>query len=85
MSELTIHYHAAVMTTTKSTSDKFSLPENGLKVSELTRAIVSRYPGVDRVLTTSRWIVDGESIDPLSSFILEGGEDVHVIPRLTGG
>lgn len=87
MGEITVNYHGVVMTATKRISETFTLPDNGIKASELTKLIVSRYPntGIDRVLEQSRWIVDGSSIDPLGSFVFEEGEDVDIIPRMVGG
>lgn len=75
------------MTTTKRSSDKFVVPENGSKVSDITNAIISRHPHTDigRVLGHSRWIVDGVSIAPDDSSVLKGGEDVSIVPRMVGG
>ena len=87
MGEITVYYHSSAMTATKRTSDRFLLPENGLKASSLARAIISRYShsDIERVLENSRWIVDGQSVDPFGSFVLKGGEEVNVTPRLVGG
>ena len=87
MSKITVFYYAAAMTAAKLTSETFVLPDDGLKLSDLAKLIVSRHPNteIDRVLEGTRWSVDGEMIHHLDTSILEGGEEVTVIPRLTGG
>jgi hypothetical protein len=54
-------------------------PDDGLKLSDLARLIVSRHPntGIDRVLEGTRWSVDGEMVyADLDAFVLRGGEEV---------
>ena len=87
MSKITVLYFAAAMTAAKLTSETFVLPNDGLKLSHLVKLIVSRHPntGIDRVLEGTRWSVDGEMIYHPDTFILKGGEEVTVIPELTGG
>ena len=78
---------AAAMTVTKLASDVFALPDDTLKLSGLAKPIVSRYPntGVDRVLEGSRRSVDAQLMDPVDSFVLKGGEEMAIIPRVSGG
>ena len=87
MSEITVLYFAAATTATSRTSETFAIPGDGLKLSDLAKLIVSRHPntGIDRVLEQSRWSVDAELIHHLDSFVLRGGEEVAVIPPVSGG
>ena len=87
MGEITVLYFAAATTATGRTSETFALPDDGLKLSNLAKLIVSRHPntGIDRVLEGSRWSVDAELVQVLDSFILRGGEEVAVIPPVSGG
>ena len=86
MSEITVFYASTDITGVDS--DKFALPDTGkLKLSDLVKLIASRYPntGIDRMLGGSRWIVAGQLIYDHDSFFLRGGEQVNMIPQLTGG
>ena len=87
MGEITVLYFAAVTTAVKRTSETFALPDDGLKLVDLTKLIVSRHPnsGIDRVLEGCRWSVDSNLVYQLDSFVLEGGEVVAVIPPVSGG
>jgi molybdopterin converting factor small subunit len=87
MGEIAVLYFAAATTVTGRTSETFALPDDGLKLSDLAKLIVSRHPntGIDRVLGGSRWSVDAELVQVLDSFILRGGEEVAVIPPVSGG
>jgi len=87
MGEITVLYFAGATTATKRTSETFTLPDDGLKLSDLAKLIVSRYPnsGIDRVLDGCRWSVDADLIYDLDSFLLKGGEVVAAIPHVSGG
>ena len=87
MGEVTVHYFATVMTVTKCSYEKFTLPDEWLKISDLTRLIVARYPDteIDRVLESSRWIVGGAMVSPSEPFDFKDGDNVHIVPRLVGG
>ena len=87
MGEITVLYFAAATTTTGRTSETFALPDGGLKLSDLAKLVVSRHPnsGIDRVLEGSRWSVDAELVHDLDSCVLRGGENVGVIPPVSGG
>jgi len=89
MGKITVLYFAAAITATRLTSETFALPDDGLKLSDLAKLIVSRHPstGIDRVLEGSRWSVDAQLVDrlDLDSFFLKGGEEVAVIPPVSGG
>lgn len=87
MAKITVLYYSAAMTATKLTTETFTLPDDGLKLSDLATLIASRHPntGIDRVLAGTRWSVDGKMMYGRDSFVLKGGEEVTVIPQLTGG
>lgn len=87
MGKITVLYFAAATTALGRTSETFLLPEDGLRLSDLAKLIASRYPntGIDRVLKQSRWSVDTELVDPSDSVVLRGGEEVAIIPPVSGG
>ena len=87
MAKITVLYFAAATTALGLTSETFVLPDGGLKLSDLANLITSRHPksGIDRVLGQSRWSVDAELVDLTDSVVLRGGEEVAVIPPVSGG
>lgn len=87
MGRITVLYFAAATTALDRTSETFEVPDDGLKLSDLAKLIVSRHPnsGIDRVLERSRWSVDAELADLAGSVVLRGGEEVAVIPPVSGG
>ena len=87
-STVTVLYFAAATTALNRTSEEFTIPDEGLKLSDLAKLITSRHPlsGIDNVLKRSRWSVDAELIDLLpDSVVLRGGEEVAIIPPVSGG
>ena len=87
MGEVTVLYFAAATTALGRTSETFAVPGDGLKLSDLAKLIVSRHlnSGIDRVLEQSRWSVDAELVDTPDSVVLRGGEEVAIIPPVSGG
>jgi molybdopterin converting factor small subunit len=88
MDKITVLYFSTAMAATKLTFETFTVSDDGLKLSDLARLVVSRHPntGIDRVLEGARWSVDGEMVyADLDAFVLRGGEEVAVIPRVSGG
>lgn len=87
MGQITVLYFAAATTALDCTSETFEVPDGGLKLSDLAKLIVTRHPnsGIDRVLEQSRWSVDAELADLVGSVVLRGGEEVAVIPPVSGG
>ncbi|KAF9790910.1 hypothetical protein BJ322DRAFT_1000020 [Thelephora terrestris] len=87
MGEITVLYFAAATTALGRTSETFTVPDDGLKLSDLAKLIVTGHPnsGIDRVLEHSRWSVDAELIDLPDSVVLRGGEEVAIIPPVSGG
>lgn len=87
MGKITVLYFAAATTALGLTSETFVLPHDGLKLSDLAELITSRHPdtGIGPVLGQSRWSVDAELVDLPDSVVLRGGEEVAVIPPVSGG
>jgi len=70
--------------------DKWALVPRLLPFSPLKKLlefIFSQHPntGVDSVLEGAQWSVDTELIYDPDSFVLRGGEEVAVIPPVSGG
>jgi len=84
---ITVLYFAAASTATGLPSEKISIPEEGLKLTELGRVLTSRHSKSDlgKVLNTSRWSVDLEMIYNPEVIVLKGGEEVAVICPVSGG
>jgi molybdopterin converting factor small subunit len=84
---ITVLYFAAASTATGLASEKISIPNEGLKLTELGRVLTSRHSNSDlgKVLNTSRWSVDLEMIDDPEVIVLKGGEEVAVICPVSGG
>jgi molybdopterin converting factor small subunit len=87
MGKVTVLYFAAATTALGLTFETFVLPGDGLKLSDLANLITSRHPntGIERVLEQSRWSVDAELVDLSNFVVLRGGEEVAVIPPVSGG
>lgn len=84
---ITILYFAAASTATGKTTEQIPIPSSGLPLSSLSSHLASRYPntGLDKVLQTSQWSVNEEMVDDPASVTLTGGEEVAVIPPVSGG
>jgi molybdopterin converting factor small subunit len=85
--KIIVLYFAAASTATGRTTDEILIPSSGLPLSSLSDHLTSRYPNTDlnKVLKTSQWSVNEEMVDDLSAVILKGGEEVAVIPPVSGG
>ena len=98
---ITILYFAGALTATRTPSEtlklpvKFSLdgPEDnvtingGFPLSALSAFLVEKYAGtnLEQVLRNSQWSVDAEMVESPESVTLRGGEEVAVIPPVSGG
>jgi molybdopterin converting factor subunit 1 len=82
---ITILYFAAVSTATGKTTEQIPIPSSGLPLSSLSSHLASRYTDLEKVLNTSQWSVNEEMVDDPSSVTLRGGEEVAVIPPVSGG
>ena len=81
-------YFAAASTATGLTTEEVPIPEEGLKLSELTNTLVSRHPdaqGLKEIIDTSQWCVNLEMVDDPEEIFLKGGEEVAVICPVSGG
>ncbi|KAF8899943.1 hypothetical protein CPB84DRAFT_1779774 [Gymnopilus junonius] len=84
---ITILYFAAASTATGLTSEDVPIPEDGLKLPELTALLVSRHPNtrLKEVIDTSQWCVNLEMVEDPEAVLLKGGEEVAVICPVSGG
>ena len=84
---ITIFYFAAASTATGKTTEQMPIPSSGLSLSSLSNHLTLCYPNTNlgRVLETSQWCVNEEMVDDPVSVTLMGGEQVAVIPPVSGG
>lgn len=84
---ITVLYFAAASTATGLTSEDVLIPEDGLKLQELTDLLVSRHPDtrLKEIIDTSQWCVNLEMVDNPEDVLLKGGEEVAVICPVSGG
>lgn len=84
---ITILYFAAASTATGKNTEQILIPSTGLSLPSLSNLLSSRYHNTDlgKILGTSQWSVDEEMVDDPSSVTLRGGEEVAVIPPVSGG
>jgi len=84
---ITVLYFAGASTATKKTTEQISIPDTGLTLPSLNDLLISRYPNTDleKVLRSSQWSVDAEMVDEPNSVTFKGGEEVAVIPPVSGG
>jgi len=84
---ITIVYFAAASTATGKTTEQISIPSSGLPLSSLSNHLTLHYPNTNlgRVLEISQWCVNEEMVDDPVSVTLMGGEQVAVIPPVSGG
>lgn len=84
---ITILYFAAASTATGKTTEQISIPSSGLPLSSLSNHLTLCYPNTNlgMILETSQWCVNEEMVDDPVSVTLMGGEQVAVIPPVSGG
>jgi len=95
---ITILYFAAAQTLLGKISETIQLPGHegedsdnkpGFPLSDLAGLLVARHgtrgDDLGNVLKISKWSVDAEMIDDVDTFYLKGGEEVAVIPPVSGG
>lgn len=80
-------YFAAAHTATNTAEETISIPSTDFRLSSLKPLLLSRYPNtnLDKVLEISKWSVDAEMVDESDNVVLKGGEEVAVIPPVSGG
>jgi molybdopterin converting factor small subunit len=85
---ITILYFASASTATGKTTEKLAIPSTGLPLPSLPSLLLSHYPNntsLPQVLSSSQWSINAEMIDDPSYVILKGGDEVAVIPPVSGG
>lgn len=95
---ITVLYFAAAQTALGKSSEIIQLPESekkmvgnssGFPLSELANLLVARHGSkgrdLEKVLNISKWSVDAEMVDDVNGILLKGGEEVAVIPPVSGG
>ena len=86
---ITILYFAGASTSTGLTAETIPIPNDpGLPLSALPDLLISRHSNakdLKKVLDSSQWSVDAEMVDEPEKVILKGGEEVAVIPPVSGG
>jgi molybdopterin synthase sulfur carrier subunit len=95
---ITVLYFAAAQTALGKMSESIQLPETnedgsdnlpGFPLSELSKLLVVRHGSVgadlEGVLKISKWSVNAEMVDDVDTIFLKGGEEVAVIPPVSGG
>ncbi|KAG6826429.1 hypothetical protein H0H92_015823 [Tricholoma furcatifolium] len=85
---ITVLYFAAASTAINLTEETVALPgDEPFPLSSLAALLVQRHPGttLETVLQSSQWSVDAEMVDPAVKTELRGGEEVAVIPPVSGG
>ncbi|KDQ57181.1 hypothetical protein JAAARDRAFT_35781 [Jaapia argillacea MUCL 33604] len=88
--EITVLYFAGASTATGLSSQQIQLPappSEPFKLSQLSALLVSLHPAtnISKVLETSQWSVDAEMVDDPNAVVLKGGEEVAIIPPVSGG
>jgi len=98
LSPITVLYFAAAQSAIGIASERVQLPaggqdhlgnNSGFPLSELAQVLVARHgtkgKDLDKVLQISKWSVDAEMVDDVNATRLKGGEEVAVIPPVSGG
>jgi len=89
---ITVLYFAAARTAVGLSSERVSLPESGLHLKDLAKLLDERHEGkgLGKVLERSKWSVNDEMVsdeegESEETVVLRGGEEVGVIPPVSGG
>lgn len=85
--KITVLYFAGASTATGRYEDTVTLPMTPFPLSSLASHLNSLYPGMglDKVLATSTWSVNEEMVYEPAACHLKGGEEVAIIPPVSGG
>ncbi|KAI0049766.1 hypothetical protein FA95DRAFT_798468 [Auriscalpium vulgare] len=87
--QVTVLYFAAASTATGLSFERVSIPADSapFRLSALASLLASRHAGTSlgKVLEGSQWSVDAEMVDDPKDVVLNGGEEVAVIPPVSGG
>ena len=85
--DVEILYFAGASTATGLTEETVSLPYIPFPLASLASHLESLHPntGLGKVLASSQWSVDAEMVRDPEKTMLTGGEEVAVIPPVSGG
>lgn len=85
--DVVILYFAGASTATGLTEETVSLPYIPFPLTSLASHLESLHSGTDlgKVLASSRWSVNAEMVGDPEEIGLNGGEEVAVIPPVSGG
>ena len=85
--DVKILYFAGASTATGLTQETVSLPYKPFPLTSLASHLESLHPntGLGKVLASSQWSVDVEMVRDPEETMLNGGEEVAVIPPVSGG
>lgn len=89
MSVITVLYFAAAKSAIGLHSEQIALPSTPYRLSALNAILLERHPNISLqdVLEICSWSVDATMIanEEVSNVMLFGGEEVAVIPPVSGG
>ncbi|KAF9209700.1 hypothetical protein BGZ49_002131 [Haplosporangium sp. Z 27] len=84
MSHFTVLYFASAKDASKVEVDKFEWSA-GINAQALKQILVERHSNLSDVLKTSMFAVNMEYLDDESSWTVQPGDEVAVIPPVSGG
>lgn len=84
---VTVLYFAAALTATNLAEEIVSIPDGSFPLSSLPQLLALRHPNtsLDKVLEGSQWSINAEMVDDPQTTELEDGDEVAVIPPVSGG
>ncbi|KAF9110483.1 hypothetical protein BGX27_006278 [Mortierella sp. AM989] len=84
MSHFTVLYFASAKDASKVDTDKFEWSD-GINAQALKQLLVDRHSGLAGVLKTSMFAVNMEYMDDDDSWTVQPGDEVAIIPPVSGG
>ena len=81
----TVLYFAAAKDAAKTDSEKVALTSETDTVTRLLKHLVQRHKGLDRILESSMITVNLEYVDKDAELSLKDGDEVAIIPPVSGG
>ncbi|KAG0005351.1 hypothetical protein BGZ80_007950 [Entomortierella chlamydospora] len=82
--QFTVLYFASAKDASKVDTDKFEWSA-GINAQTLTNLLVERHPDLGYVLKTSMFAVNMEYMENDSSWTVQPGDEVAIIPPVSGG
>ncbi|KAF9580147.1 hypothetical protein BGW38_003325 [Lunasporangiospora selenospora] len=82
--KFTVLYFAAAKDASKAESDSFEWKE-GITSQVLTQLLLDRHPTISTVLKSSMFAVNMEYMDQDSNWTVSPGDEVAIIPPVSGG